>query len=306
MLLAVREYLNANSWKSTPQGIVNTVAEVLQSSSGPQKIRLEEALNNPEKSSISERTARKWLAKLGWIYSRDKKGYIDGHEREDVVDYRNNIFIPKMKALAPYLEEYGDDGEIPKEYPDGIRKVLVTHNESTFNTNDDKQYHWKKKGTEPLKPKSKGKGLMVSEFLTAAQGRLHCINEDSAGNRHITSTTEIIQYGSGKNDDGWWTAEKMVEQVRDKAIPIFEKAFLEKTAVFIFDNSSSHTAIAPDALVASRINLKPSGNQPIMHSTVYGPNNMLQSMIFLAHETDNPDLVGKPKGMRRILEERGL
>ena len=120
VLLAVREYLNTNSWKSTPQGIVNTVAEVLQSSSGPQKIRLEEALNNPEKASISERTARRWLAKLGWIYSRDKKGYIDGHEREDVVDYRNNIFIPKMKALAPYLEEYGDDGEIPKEYPDGI------------------------------------------------------------------------------------------------------------------------------------------------------------------------------------------
>ena len=64
--------------------------------------------------------------------------------------------------------------------------------------------------------------------------------------------------------------------------------------------------MAPDALVASRMNLKPGGNQPIMHSTVYGPNNTLQSMIFLTHETDNPDLVGKPKGMRRILKERGL
>ena len=98
----------------------------------------------------------------------------------------------------------------------------------------------------------------------------------------------------------------MVEQVHDKAIPIFEKAFPEKTAVFTFDNSSGHAAMAPDTLVASRMNLKPGGNQPIMHSIVYGPNNMLQSMIFLAHETDNPDLIGKPKGMRRILEERRL
>lgn len=40
------------------------------------------------KPKISERTARNWLAKLKWRYGRTRNGmYIDGHEREDVVEY---------------------------------------------------------------------------------------------------------------------------------------------------------------------------------------------------------------------------
>ena len=41
------------------------------------------------KPSIAKRTARRWLAGLGWRYGKLKNGmYIDGHEREDVVEYR--------------------------------------------------------------------------------------------------------------------------------------------------------------------------------------------------------------------------
>src|SRR5215467_14158968 len=54
---------------------------------------------------ISIPTATRWLGKLGWIYSRDKKGYVDGHEREDVVEYREKIFIPRwlVRFLAILL-----------------------------------------------------------------------------------------------------------------------------------------------------------------------------------------------------------
>jgi hypothetical protein len=41
-----------------------------------------------DKQSISEHTAHRWMEKLGWKYGKQKNGmYIDGHEREDVVEY---------------------------------------------------------------------------------------------------------------------------------------------------------------------------------------------------------------------------
>jgi hypothetical protein len=63
---------------------------------------------------------------------------------------------------------------------------------------------------------------MISEFLCAASGRLSYYNREK-GKRDYA--TEFIQYGSGKGDDGWWNAEKMVQQTR-KAIEVFNKAFL--------------------------------------------------------------------------------
>jgi hypothetical protein len=49
------------------------------------------------KSELSERTARRWLLKLGWRRKELKKGvYMDGHERSDVVEYRNKVFLTLM------------------------------------------------------------------------------------------------------------------------------------------------------------------------------------------------------------------
>ncbi|CAG8850072.1 520_t:CDS:1, partial [Racocetra persica] len=39
--------------------------------------------------------------------------YIDGHERENVVQYRQIIFLPMMKELEPVLVEY-DDKDLSK------------------------------------------------------------------------------------------------------------------------------------------------------------------------------------------------
>lgn len=299
---AVREYLNTNAWRSTVDGIIETVQDVLGSRTAASEMGVENALKDPRpEGKISRRTAHRWLAKLGWIYSRDKKGYVDGHEREDVIAYRNNVFLPRMSALEPYLIEFDENGEIPKTYPDGPQKILVTHDETTFSANDDKNYHWKKKGVEPLKSKSKGKGLMVSDFLSTADGRLRYMDPISGIENEAC---EIIRFGNGKNDDGYWNAEKMVRQVKEKAIPIFQKRFPGKKAVFAFDNSSGHAAFAADALVASRMNLNPGGKQPKMRATTF--NGKSQSMVFLPHEAPTPELVGQAKGMRQVLLERGL
>ena len=71
------------------------------------------------------------------------------------------------------MHEYTDDGQIYKAVPPSAKRChLVTHDESTFNANDGAQYLQKKAGSECLRSKSKGKGVMVSEFLFAAIGRL--------------------------------------------------------------------------------------------------------------------------------------
>ena len=56
---------------------------------------------------------------------------------------------------------------MPQNLPPGQKPlVLVTHDESTFNANDGKRRLWMEKGKQPLRPKARGKGLMVSDFLT--------------------------------------------------------------------------------------------------------------------------------------------
>ena len=42
--------------------------------------------------------ARQWLIKLGWQKTVVQKGvYMDGHEQDDVVKYRKDIFLPVMQ-----------------------------------------------------------------------------------------------------------------------------------------------------------------------------------------------------------------
>ena len=92
----------------------------------------------------------------------------------------------------------------------------------------------------------------------------------------------------------------MVEQTK-KVIAIFNEAFPRDIGVLAFDKSSGHACKAKDAL---RMNLRPGGKQPAMHSTKW--------VVFLDGDKDwdtdtpiLPELVGKPKGMKTVLQERG-
>ena len=189
-----------------------------------------------------------------------------------------------MKRIAPILNL----GE--KEY------ILVVHDECIFYSNDGKRGTWAKSGELPLRKKGNGKSIMVSEFLTEACGRLKLTVE------HIENYPDVPEEARvclkpGANEEGYWTATHLIEQVEYKAIPIFEALFPNCIAVFAFDNSSNHSAFAADALVAKRMNIGPGGNAPKMRDTFWGSNNERQSMNF-------PD--GRPKGIKQILSERGL
>jgi len=124
---------------------------------------------------IRARTARNWLNKMGFINGEVRKGvFVDGHERKDVVDYRSNVFLLAWKDYERRMVVFSEDGtwKLPSSLRPGERPVvLVTHDESTFNTNDGKRRIWMKDGKQPIRPKGRGKGIMVSGFLTPG-GRL--------------------------------------------------------------------------------------------------------------------------------------
>ncbi|KAI0316465.1 hypothetical protein OF83DRAFT_1060295, partial [Amylostereum chailletii] len=47
------------------------------------------------KKSVSLSTAQRWMKRMGYRWMKTPKGqYVDGHEREDVVAYRQHVFLP--------------------------------------------------------------------------------------------------------------------------------------------------------------------------------------------------------------------
>jgi len=97
----------------------------------------------------------------------------NGHERDEVVEYQKK-FLQKMFGLG-FLNEHnapteeaklalpGDLVCIPQAVLD--KTVVLFHDESTFQGNDDQPTFWGTKGTAVMRPKSKGSGIMLSDFI---------------------------------------------------------------------------------------------------------------------------------------------
>ena len=112
---------------------------------------------------------------------------------------------------------------------------------------------------------------------------------------------------AGKNCDGYFTCDDLIEQV-DKAIDIFEErtnGFV--TGLFIFDNAPSHQKWADDALSARKMPKNPSsgwvhrkGGARMRNVTL--PNGQQQNLYF---DHDHPTMPSWFKGMEVIIWERG-
>ena len=98
---------NARSWLKD-EAVQNTCREWLtqQRPGSITPLAFRKAINSEVLPSLRiilakplcERMARRWLIRLGYRLTRIKKGvYMDGHERADVVTYRDGEFLPKMK-----------------------------------------------------------------------------------------------------------------------------------------------------------------------------------------------------------------
>ncbi|KAI0669706.1 hypothetical protein C8Q78DRAFT_977503 [Trametes maxima] len=169
------------------------------------------------------------------------------------------------------------------------RLVLVAHDEMTAQSNDGQSKSWVLEGEYPLKKKGAGRGIHRSDVICSTVGWLQ-----DAG--------QSLEYG--KNYEGYWTGELFVKQLQEKIIPAFEAAHGPGyQALIMVDNSQGHSAYSDDALLTSRMNLRPGGKQARMRDGWYLREGIkvIQKMVFPQDHTKFPDM---PKGMKEILEER--
>ncbi len=79
---------------------------------------------------------------------RVKKGvYMDGHERPDIVEYRNDMFLLLMASFERRMAKWRPEGlglvrVEPELRPDKRRIIAVFQDESCFHANEYKQTVW--------------------------------------------------------------------------------------------------------------------------------------------------------------------
>ena len=228
---------------------------------------------------VSGETARKWLHTLGFKQVTHTKGvYFDGHEREDVVAYRKT-FVEKLSNLDRRCIYSGHE---PILYPNEKPLIIVHHDESTFYANADQSCYWADDSVTILKQKSLGQSIMVSDFI------------EECSNDYLEYDGEQARLLLETQTEGYFDSTKFLKQV-SKAIDIFERKYPHAQGVFIFDNAPSHKKCSEDSLNVNRMNVGPGGKQPVMKDTVH--NGVVQHMV---------DGSGIPKGMKLVLEERGI
>ena len=153
-------------------------------------------------------------------------------------------------------------------------------------------------GEQPLRKKGRGRLIHVSDFINEEHGRLAL--QDGDGN--ITRDARKIIY-PGSNGDAWWDTQQLLVQVKE-AISIFEVLNPGCQALFIFDQSSAHASLAPDALKAFEMNKSNGGKQRKQRDTVIPATN--PAAEYRGQPQKMTTESGSPKGLKMVLEERGF
>ncbi|KAE9385106.1 hypothetical protein BT96DRAFT_1092754, partial [Gymnopus androsaceus JB14] len=275
-------------------------------------------------SEISQSTAVNWLNKVGFKLRKVMKGvYVDGHEREDVVASRKKFIDIFEREIFPFHPPVLNIG--------GRTYCIICQDECCCHANDQCNCVWQEEGVQPLRDKSRGRIVHTSDFVLEASGYLKLTPEEISEQMKLPEEPHWVPHPPplgtsyrirsfearriiypGANHDPWWDMKQLIAQVKD-TIQIFDVKFPRDVAVFVFDCSSAHESFSEDALRAHKMNRGPAGAQPKMHDTVIPSGSFagcVQKMVFPLDSAEvdakGESLAGKPKGMERVLEERGL
>ncbi|KAF8168736.1 hypothetical protein BJ912DRAFT_913240 [Pholiota molesta] len=279
-----------------------------------------------EQAAESQGFARKWGGRLvrrwvrAWIDKRElpvsaRGNHVKSHSlledpaiRAELRSYlRSNKWAMDPAKLAEYskvkmipaaAEQYLKHA-IDEEMPRGLKKYIELELfprihmkvgkgislETARLANDGKKRSWVLNSEHAIKKKGVGRGMHTSQVICSTKGLL-------------VDAGQSIEYG--KNYDGYWTGELFVKQLAEKIIPAFEKAHGPGfQALIMVDNSQGHAAYATDALLVSRMNLRPGGKQARMRDGWFmGANGekIMQPMIF---SPNHPDFPNEPKGIKQ-------
>ena len=270
--------------------------------------------------TISETTAQRYLKTLGYCWSGAKKGqYADGHERDDVIWYREKKFLPQWKDISSKMHNWTKDNLPEDPSLPGHIIIVWFHDESIFYAHDRRKRAWYHKDAL-AKPYAKGDGasLMIADYVSADFGWLQ--SPDGQKNAR-----QIMR--PGKNKDGYFSSTDIQEQA-NSAMDILTEYYPEYDHVFIYDNVSTHLKHVEGSLSARKMPKKPTFDRnwgvevtkrDESGKLVYKPDGTLIKIKIKMRDAQFTD--GKPqplyfpeghkhagifKGMAQILEERGF
>ncbi|KAF7291978.1 hypothetical protein MIND_01223500 [Mycena indigotica] len=190
------------------------------------------------KRNISVRTTQRWLKKMGYQWKKEPKGmYSDGHEWADVVDYRQNVFLPQWQFYEARSQHWKADT---------IFKEADEDYESIFYANDRRTTRWVHE-SETAKIKAKGEGVsdMIRDFVSPEYGWLRSKQLNARG--ELEDARVLLK--PGKKCKGYQTTETILAQVT-RAMDILDHDYTADRHIFAYDNATIHTARWPDALSA--------------------------------------------------------
>jgi hypothetical protein len=243
---------------------------------------------------------------------------------------------------------------------------ILYQDESIFKSYDSLHWMWVSEDfVGKIQKKGEGFGIMISGFIGSDEGWLSLTKAQKEEVekyrarkgvtkpeiKHFQQYKDIFfsfhQFEYGKNREGYWDSEKMIEHSLE-LVHACKVKYPDDECVFYFDHSSGHAAFPEDALNVYNMNLNYGGKKGeemgsaetledydgpdrvgretnLSHQQrhdLYGVENdglegkmkkgTVQHMIF--QENDWPpfynhratDYVGKPKGIKQVLWERGL
>ncbi|KAI0364377.1 hypothetical protein BV20DRAFT_956332 [Pilatotrama ljubarskyi] len=280
------------------------------------------------KRTVGLSTAQRWMNELGYRWKRTPSGqFVDGHQREDVVHYRQETFLPKMAMYdvdAPQFDsEHGNPIPVPRAFGPVNRLTLyLFHDESIFYAHDRREVRWVPQGETPV-PRKKGEGvsLMIADLMSPQLPTGWLRSKDG------TKSARVV-FRSGKNRDGYFTNPDVLAQLT-AAMDICIADYPEYRIVFVLDNATTHTKRADDTLSArlmskgptrdgnpifgvdrnvcgadGKLVYKPDGKvlkEKVRMGDAKLPNGQPQSLYF----PEGHPKAGSFKGMVQILEERG-
>ncbi|KAJ3552375.1 hypothetical protein NP233_g12897 [Leucocoprinus birnbaumii] len=186
-------------------------------------------------------TARRYLKALNFRFSCPPKGqYAD------------------VKALEPQMWKFDPDIDPITSLPITPFCPVVpwSHNESVFYAHDHRHSNWYHKEA-PAVPYAKGDGLsfMVARAVLPDYGWLEPKPGHEIFRKDGTKITAHRTLKPGKNRDGYFTSEGVLDQFQDM-VAIVKSSYPDDDHVFFYDNAPSHLKHSPGALSARKMPMK--------------------------------------------------
>ncbi|KAF8156663.1 hypothetical protein B0H34DRAFT_783079 [Crassisporium funariophilum] len=187
-----------------------------------------------------------------------------------LVDFSQKKMIPAVadKYLRKLVE--GEMPQVQLKVEKGVSLKTARQFLRNEGSNDGKKKGWVFEDKQPLKKKGAGCGLHQSDMVCSTFG-------------WIEDASQTLEYG--KNYKGYWTGELFVKQ------PLNSSHGPGYQALIMVNNSQGHSAYAKDALLVSRMNLRPGGKQACMRAGwfICDGKKITQSMIFPLDHPNFPD-----------------